>query len=72
MSLSWEEDPLALLRPQLAKRRLLASRELHERPHGSGAHVAGRGDFGVAMSSPRDNPHGIVYEPWHWCHRLAA
>jgi D-alanyl-D-alanine carboxypeptidase len=18
------------------------------------------------MSYPRDNPHGIVYEPWHW------
>jgi D-alanyl-D-alanine carboxypeptidase len=25
--------------------------------------------FGFAMSYPRDNPHGIVYEPWHWCHR---
>lgn len=24
------------------------------------------GDFGFAMSYPRDNPHGIVYEPWHW------
>jgi D-alanyl-D-alanine carboxypeptidase len=24
--------------------------------------------FGFAMSYPRDNPHGIVYEPWHWCH----
>jgi len=22
--------------------------------------------FGFAMSYPRDNPHGIVYEPWHW------
>jgi len=22
---------------------------------------------GFAMSYPRDNPHGIVYEPWHWC-----
>ena len=39
--LSLGAHPLALLRPQLAKRRLLASRELHERPHGSGAHVAG-------------------------------
>jgi D-alanyl-D-alanine carboxypeptidase len=19
------------------------------------------------MSYPRGNPHGIVYEPWHWC-----
>jgi len=23
--------------------------------------------FGFRMSYPRDNPHGIVYEPWHWC-----
>lgn len=23
-------------------------------------------DFGFTMSYPRDNPHGIVYEPWHW------
>ena len=23
-------------------------------------------DFGFAMSYPRENPHGIVYEPWHW------
>lgn len=21
---------------------------------------------GFTMSYPRDNPHGIVYEPWHW------
>lgn len=26
------------------------------------------GRFGFVMSYPRDNPHGIVYEPWHWCH----
>jgi len=25
--------------------------------------------FGFAMSYPRDNRHGIVYEPWHWAHR---
>jgi D-alanyl-D-alanine carboxypeptidase len=25
--------------------------------------------YGFVMSYPRDNPHGIVYEPWHWCHR---
>lgn len=25
------------------------------------------GHFGFHMSYPRDNPHGIVYEPWHWC-----
>jgi D-alanyl-D-alanine carboxypeptidase len=24
------------------------------------------GDHGFAMSYPRDNPHGIDYEPWHW------
>jgi D-alanyl-D-alanine carboxypeptidase len=26
------------------------------------------GDFDFHMSYPRDNPHGIVYEPWHWLH----
>jgi D-alanyl-D-alanine carboxypeptidase len=26
------------------------------------------GTFGFTMSYPRDNPHGITYEPWHWCH----
>ena len=25
------------------------------------------GRFGFRMSYPRDNPHGISYEPWHWC-----
>lgn len=29
------------------------------------------GRFGFALSYPRDNPHGIVYEPWHWCHHGA-
>lgn len=29
------------------------------------------GNFGFVMSYPRDNPHGIVYEPWHWCYRIA-
>jgi zinc D-Ala-D-Ala carboxypeptidase len=28
--------------------------------------------FGFVLSYPRDNPHGIVYEPWHWCHRPDA
>lgn len=28
--------------------------------------VAHADRFGFAMSYPRDNPHGIVYEPWHW------
>ena len=27
---------------------------------------ANAGEFGFVMSYPRDNPHGIVYEPWHW------
>lgn len=29
---------------------------------------ANAGSHGFAMSYPRDNPHGIVYEPWHWCY----
>lgn len=24
------------------------------------------GAHGFGMSYPRDNPHGIIYEPWHW------
>jgi len=24
------------------------------------------GDYGFRLSYPRDNPHGINYEPWHW------
>jgi zinc D-Ala-D-Ala carboxypeptidase len=27
---------------------------------------ANAGDHGFTMSYPRDNPHGIVHEPWHW------
>ena len=27
--------------------------------------------YGFVMSYPRDNPHGIVYEPWHWCFRAS-
>ncbi|MDN5923810.1 MAG: M15 family metallopeptidase [Xanthomonadales bacterium] len=23
--------------------------------------------FRFALSYPRDNPNGIIYEPWHWC-----
>jgi zinc D-Ala-D-Ala carboxypeptidase len=26
------------------------------------------GNFGFRLSYPRDNPHGIIYEPWHWYH----
>lgn len=25
--------------------------------------------FGYHMSFPRDNPHGVIYEPWHWAWR---
>jgi len=24
-------------------------------------------DFRFRLSYPRDNVHGIAYEPWHWC-----
>lgn len=24
--------------------------------------------FGFTLSYPRDNPHGITYEPWHWAY----
>lgn len=27
---------------------------------------ANAGGYGFVMSYPRGNPHGIVYEPWHW------
>jgi len=27
--------------------------------------------YGFHLSYPRDNPHGILYEPWHWCYRRA-
>lgn len=27
-------------------------------------HAAG---FRFRLSYPRDNPHGIAWEPWHWC-----
>ena len=27
------------------------------------------GRFGFHLSYPRDNGHGIGYEPWHWCWR---
>ena len=30
------------------------------------------GEHGFVMSYPRDNPHGIVYEPWHWRYRDIA
>ncbi|KAF1055424.1 MAG: putative carboxypeptidase YodJ [Stenotrophomonas maltophilia] len=33
------------------------------------ANAAGHG---FHLSYPRDNPHGIVYEPWHWCWKAAG
>ena len=39
--LSLDGHPLALLRPQLAGRRIIGSRELQQRGHGSNVHVAG-------------------------------
>lgn len=24
--------------------------------------------FGFVLSFPRDNEHGFIYEPWHWCY----
>lgn len=32
---------------------------------------ANGGDHGFVMSYPPENPHGIVYEPWHWCFQPA-
>lgn len=29
--------------------------------------VANAARFHFALSYPRGNPHGIAYEPWHWC-----
>lgn len=29
-------------------------------------------DFGFRLSYPRGNPHGITYEPWHWCWHAPA
>jgi D-alanyl-D-alanine carboxypeptidase len=31
--------------------------------------TANAAGHGFVMSYPRDNPYGIVYEPWHWCFR---
>lgn len=25
------------------------------------------GDYGFRMSFPKNNRHGVCYEPWHWC-----
>jgi D-alanyl-D-alanine carboxypeptidase len=28
--------------------------------------------FGFILSYPRGNPHGLAYEPWHWCFHPAT
>ena len=28
--------------------------------------VANAAEFGFAMTYPKDNPWGFIYEPWHW------
>ena len=30
--------------------------------------VANAHNYGFFMSYPRDNPHGVMFEPWHWRH----
>ena len=32
--------------------------------------VENAGSFGFHLSYPRGNPHGIDFEPWHWCFRV--
>ena len=27
-------------------------------------------EYGFTLSYPRDNPYGIVYEPWHWFYSI--
>lgn len=45
----------------------LAAEESFERTLAFAWLQAHAGEHGFRMSYPRDNPHGIVYEPWHWC-----
>lgn len=28
--------------------------------------------YNFKMSYPKDNPFGIIYEPWHWCYQVRA
>jgi len=30
--------------------------------------VPNAGQYNFSMSYPRDNPHGVMFEPWHWRH----
>lgn len=27
--------------------------------------------YNFIMSYPRNNPDGVIYEPWHWCYQLS-
>jgi D-alanyl-D-alanine carboxypeptidase len=50
------------------------SRPLTEEFEGSEAFgwlTANAARFGFSMSFPRDNPWGIIYEPWHWALKTA-
>lgn len=29
--------------------------------------TAHAGEYRFSLTYPRDNPHGIAFEPWHWC-----
>lgn len=31
--------------------------------------VANAADFDFYMSYPKNNPHGLMFEPWHWRHK---
>ena len=31
--------------------------------------AASADDYQFVLSYPRDNPYGVIYEPWHWCYR---
>lgn len=26
-------------------------------------------NFNFSLSFPKNNPYGIIYEPWHWCYK---
>lgn len=30
--------------------------------------IANAPNHGFHLSYPRDNPFGVIYEPWHWCY----
>ena len=30
------------------------------------------GEFGFHLSYPRRNPHGVGFEPWHWCWKCVS